>query len=261
MRPTALFLLAALSLAAPATEHQLDGAAPPLSYDYRVSTTRPHDRTLFTQGLFKRGSLFYESGGRYGQSRLVAYSEDNTGEPVREHELSERFFAEGATELDGRLYLLTWRKQTLLVFDAETFEPLGHHDYQGEGWGLTDNGEDLIRSDGSDKLFFHDAKDFSLKRELAVTENGEPVRRLNELEYIKGHIWANVWHKNRLLRIDPRTGHVTATLDLSALVEHARPDGPQAVLNGIAYDAKHNALWVTGKLWPEMFRLELSPSL
>lgn len=229
-------------------------------YQYQVTAEQPHDRSMFTQGLLKRGPVFFESGGRYGQSRLIAYQADGR-QAKREQRLGDRYFAEGLTELKGELYLLTWQKETLFVYDADSLKPLRQHSYRGEGWGLTDDGEYLIRSDGSAQLYFHTPEDFQVKRQITVTEAGKPVTRLNELEYIEGTLWANIWHSDRLIQIDPDTGAVTGSLDLSELVRRARPNAPGAVLNGIAYDPEHRQLWVTGKLWPTLYRLSLTPEL
>lgn len=252
-----LIALSALLTACAEADH---AGQEPTQYHYKLETSLPHDRTLFTQGLLRHDNLFYESGGRYGQSRVVVYREDARA-PSQEHRLDDRFFAEGLTELNGRLYLLTWRERTLWVLDTESLEPLTHYTYDGEGWGLTDNGELLIRSDGSDQLFFHSLEDFSEVDRLRITERGQPIHRLNELEYIKGFIWANIWHENRLVQIDPDSGHVVGSLDLTALVRRERPRGQESVLNGIAYEAENNALWVTGKNWSRLYRLTLEPAL
>ncbi|WP_341936501.1 glutaminyl-peptide cyclotransferase [Marinimicrobium sp. C2-29] len=236
------------------------GAEAPTDYDYRLVEDRPHDTTLFTQGLLLHGGQFYESGGRYGQSRLVRYRQDGRV-PDQEEALADEYFAEGLTDVDNKLYLLTWRENTLFVFDRNTFALLERRQYTGEGWGLTDDGEQLIRTDGSSQLHFHRLDDFSLIRSLPVTEEGRPVSRLNELEYINGYVWANIWQSDRLVQIDPESGEVVGRLDLSALVRREAPRGSQQVLNGIAYDPERNGLWVTGKNWPKLFFLELEPGL
>lgn len=246
-----------LGLSGPTPAVDAERAEAPCRYDYRITDSRPHDPELFTQGLLIQNGSFYESAGRYGQSRLLSYGQTAT-EPAQEHRLADRYFAEGLTEFDGRLYLLTWRENTMMVFDAEDFEPLERHRYRGEGWGLTDDGERLIRSDGSDRLTFHHPENFRVLGQIAVTDRGQPLKRLNELEYIDGHIWANVWHQNRLVQIDPDSGRVVGELDLEALVREHRPSAGGAVLNGTAYDPDSGQLWVTGKLWPRLFRLKLS---
>ncbi len=229
-------------------------------YQYQVTAEQPHDPSMFTQGLLKRGELFYESGGRYGHSRLTRYRDDGR-QAERLRPINDRYFAEGLTELDGELYLLTWREKTLFVYNAESLELVREHSYRGEGWGLTDDGNHLIRSDGSAQLYFHTPEDFKVERQITVTEAGQAVTRLNELEYIEGTLWANIWHSDRLIQIDPDTGAVIGSLNLTELVRKARPDAPGAVLNGIAYDPEHRELWVTGKLWPKLYRLSLTPEL
>lgn len=229
-----------------------------IQYQFQVEAEQSHDPSMFTQGLLKRGSRFYESGGRYGQSRLISY-QDNGRQADRERSLAARYFAEGLTELNNELYLLTWREKTLLVYDADTLQPVRQLNYSGEGWGLTDDGEHLIRSDGSARLYFHTPDDFRLTRQVTVTENGKPVTRLNELEYVDGAVWANIWYSDRLIQIDPDNGRVIGSLDLSELVHTAQPATAGAVLNGIAYDTERDQLWVTGKLWPMLYRLSLTP--
>lgn len=247
-----IFLISLLALIACAS------ASAPVAYDYRILTERPHDTRMFTQGLLLHDGLFYESGGRYGQSRLIRYRDDGR-KPTSSQALDDRYFAEGLTILDGTLYLLTWREQQLLRFGLEDLEPKTPLDYTGEGWGLTDDGEFLIRTDGSHYLYFHRPDDFSLSHRVAVTEQGRPVPRLNELAYIHGHIWANIWKSDRIIQIDPARGDVVGQLDLSELARDTAPRNPESVLNGITYDPEHKALWVTGKNWPSLFLLELTP--
>ncbi len=234
-------------------------AQPPVEYHYRIIAERAHAEQLFTQGLLLRGDTFYESGGRYGQSRLVSYQREAAAEQfTQQRALPTQYFAEGLTELDEKLYLLTWRENTLMVFNREDFELLSSHYYEGEGWGLTDNGSQLIRSDGSHRLFFHRPEDFMLLHSVEVRALGKPVTNLNELEYIDGRIWANIWHSDRIVEINPKTGAVTGYLDLSALVKKFAPAQNQSVLNGIAWDSERQAIWVTGKNWPKMLLLKLS---
>lgn len=231
----------------------------PTEYTYTVIEERAHDTRLFTQGLLLRDGIFYESGGGYGSSRLVSYPRSGPADNfIEERSLPRRYFAEGLTEMNDKLYLLTWRENTLMVFDRYSFEELYRHRYPGEGWGLTDDGELLIRSDGSHRLFFHERDDFSVTRTLEVYQEGQAVRRLNELEYIDGYVWANIWYDHRLVQIDLESGHVVGYVDLSELVAATAPDHPDSVLNGIAWDEEHNALWVTGKNWPTLFLIRLS---
>lgn len=233
-------------------------AEAPTEYTYTVLDERPHDTRLFTQGLLLRDDIFYESGGGFGSSRLVSYPRSGPADNfIEEHALPRRFFAEGLTEMDGKLYLLTWRENTLMVFDRDSLEELYRHQYPGEGWGLTDDGEVLIRSDGSHRLFFHKRDDFSILRTLEVSQEGNAVRRLNELEYIDGYVWANIWYDNRLVQIDLDSGQVVGYVDLSELVTSTAPNHPDSVLNGIAWDNEQQALWVTGKNWPTLFLIRL----
>jgi len=254
MRPPALctvFLLASLFTTTSWAEDPFP------EYSYRILEQRPHDTNLFTQGLILHKGQFYESGGRYGQSRLVRYRTEEKKANL-EKTLDDRLFAEGLTLLNGKLYLLTWKAQQLLILDAETFELKQTLSYRGEGWGLTHNGEQLIRSDGTNWLHFHEIDKFALERSLEVTRSGKPVKHLNELEYIDGHIWANIWHSDKLVKIDPESGQVLAQLDLSELGVRHRSSG---VLNGIAYDETSRSLWVTGKNWPRLYLLKLEPEL
>ncbi|MDQ2075211.1 glutaminyl-peptide cyclotransferase [Marinimicrobium sp. ABcell2] len=231
----------------------------PTEYTYTVLEERDHSTRLFTQGLLLHDGLFYESSGGYGRSRLVSYPRSGPAEGFVNHKsLPRRYFAEGLTEMEGKLYLLTWRENTLFVLDRDSFEELTSHKYTGEGWGLTDNGDVLIRSDGSHRLFFHDREDFSLLRTLEVHKKGTPVRKLNELEYIDGFVWSNIWHDNRLVQIDLETGHVVGYVDLTDLAEQTAPAHRESVLNGIAWDEEHQAMWVTGKNWPTLFLIRLN---
>lgn len=234
-------------------------------FDYRVLAQRSHKPTLFTQGLVLHEGTFYESSGLYGRSQLVSYPREEpatrwaqlTAEFTKTDKLPDRYFAEGLTLLDDKLYLLTWQEGTVFVYDHTTFEVIDRWRYSGEGWGLTHNNELLIRSDGSEHLYFHSPEDFSLKRTVAVTEEGRAVQRLNELEFIGGYVWANIWHENRLVQIDPDAGKVVGSVDLTALTAQVDIESSESVLNGIAYDAEQQAMWVTGKNWPTMYLIKL----
>jgi glutaminyl-peptide cyclotransferase len=232
----------------------------PTEYAYTVLEERAHDTRLFTQGLFLLDGVFYESSGGYGRSRLVSYPRSGPADDfIRHKTLPRKYFAEGLTEMEGKLFLLTWKENTLFVLDRDSFEELYRKEYKGEGWGLTDNGDVLIRSDGSHRLFFHNHEDFSLLQTLEVHLEGKPLRKLNELEYIDGYVWANVWHDNRLVQIDLETGHVVGFVDLTKLAKRTAPSHPESVLNGIAWDKEHQAMWVTGKNWPTLFLIRLEP--
>ncbi len=231
---------------------------------YELIAERSHKSTLFTQGLEVDDGLFYESSGLYGKSQLVAYPgaepEGSTWAKLsapftRQQRLAEQYFAEGLTLVGDQLYLLTWKEGTLLVFNKNTFALEKHLTYKGEGWGLAYDGQHLIRSDGSDTLFFHDPLQFALQKSLKVRDQGQPVKRLNELEYHAGFIWANIWYQDRIIKIDPDSGEVVAELDLSPLRQGLKLTNREQVLNGIAWDESQQGFWVTGKLWPKMFLL------
>lgn len=217
----------------------------------------PHDSTAFTQGLLWRGGRLYESTGRYGESTLRLV-ELETGRVLQRVSLGQQYFAEGLASIGDRLYQLTWKEGVAFVYDAATLGSLGQVQYAGEGWGLTSDGERLIVSDGSSYLTFIRPDDFQIDTTIRVTDGGRPVDQLNELEWVRGEIWANVWHTPHIVRIDPATGRVKGRLDLAALIPSA--GDPESVANGIAYDEAGNRLLVTGKLWPRLYEISI-PSL
>ncbi len=234
---------------------QLRPPAGPELWTGRVIATYPHDPGAFTQGLTVHDGELYESTGQYGHSS-VRRVDLQSGAVEQIAPVNFTFFAEGLTIFGGRIYQLTWKSQTAFVYDLASFELLGTRRYSGEGWGLTHDGESLIVSDGSATLYFYDPESFTVSRTIEVRDQGAPVARLNELEFIDGEIWANIWYDDRIARISPETGEVQAWVDLSLLVPRARRD-PDAVLNGIAYDAQAKRLFVTGKYWPQLFEIEL----
>lgn len=217
----------------------------------------PHDSTAFTQGLVWRDGKLYESTGRYGQSSLRLV-ELETGRVIQKVDLAETYFAEGLAALGDTLYQLTWKEGVAFKYDANTLHPAGQVSYTGEAWGLTSDGRRLIVSDGSSYLTFIDPRTFAVDTTLRVTNGGVPVDQLNELEWVRGEIWANVWHTQQIVRIDPNTGRVKGVLDLSPLIPPVRD--PEGVLNGTAYDPQANRLLVTGKLWPRLYEISV-PSL
>ena len=217
----------------------------------------PHDSTAFTQGLVWEAGRLYESTGRYGESSLRLV-ELETGRVLQRVELGREYFGEGLAALGGRLYQLTWKEGVAFVYDPATLRRIGQVQYAGEAWGLASDGERLIVSDGSSYLTFVHPETFQVDTTIRVLDGGRPVDQLNELEWVRGELWANVWHTHQIVRIDPRTGRVIGRLDLSALIPPARD--PEAVLNGIAYDPDANRLLVTGKLWPRLYEIRV-PSL
>lgn len=223
---------------------------------YRVVHTYPHDSHAFTQGLIYLNGRLYESTGIQGRSSLR--EEDlETGRILRYQTVPSRYFGEGLTNWGNTLIQLTWQSHTALVYDLATFRFLRTFHYPYDGWGLTQDSKDLILSDGSSKLYFLNPASFHEVRRITVTDHGAPVDQLNELEYIHGQIYANVWHTNRIARISPATGKVVGWIDLTGLLPPGSVTDPEAVLNGIAYDATHDRLFVTGKLWPKIFEIKL----
>ncbi|GIW26429.1 MAG: glutamine cyclotransferase [Meiothermus sp.] len=229
-------------------------------WGFRVVSTYPHDPTAFTQGLIYHDGFLYEGTGLYGQSSIRKV-ELKTGRVLQSRSLPQKYFGEGITLFQNRFYQLTWQNQEGFIYDLN-FNPVGRFTYQTEGWGLTHDGQRLILSDGSAQLFFLNPHTLRPERILTVRAAGQPVTRLNELEYIQGRIWANVWMTNRMAIINPQSGNVEAWLDLTglSLLAQARNPNPDAVLNGIAYDPQNRRLFVTGKLWPFLFEIEVVPN-
>lgn len=231
-------------------------ANPPL-YGYRVVNAYPHDPRARTQGLVYRDGLLFESTGLKGRSTLRKVRLES-GEVVQQRALDATYFGEGLTDWGNRLVQLTWLSNTGLLWDLRTFRAQDRFAYSGEGWGLTHDRRRLIMSDGSSTLRFLDPRTFRVIGQLAVKDGTEPVENLNELEYVRNEIFANVWHTDRIARIDPRSGQVIGWVDLSGLLPAGdRPTDSDAVLNGIAYDAATDRLFVTGKLWPRLFEITL----
>ncbi|MGB7757876.1 MAG: glutaminyl-peptide cyclotransferase [Salinisphaera sp.] len=218
----------------------------------RSVARQPHDPSAFTEGLLISHGVLYESTGNYGQSD-VRRVDLTSGRILARHALADRYFGEGLARMGDRLYQLTWKSGTGFVYDAATLRPVGRFHYEGQGWGLTRCGQQLVMSNGSDTLLFVDPSDFSVQRRLPVTDRGQPVAHLNELETINGLIWANVWLTNQIVRINPTNGHVIDRIDAGALAE-SMPDTAD-VLNGIAYDADRDRVYLTGKYWPTLFRI------
>jgi glutamine cyclotransferase len=225
------------------------------SYGYTVVHTYPHDPRAFTQGLQYVDGFLYEGTGQNGQSSIRRVKLES-GEVVQRRDIAPQYFGEGITVWKSELVELTWQSGVAFVYDRKTFAPRRTFSYQGEGWGLTEDGVGLIMSDGTDSLRFLDPETFAERRRLNVTALGKAVRNLNELEFVKGEVFANVWMTDDVARIDPVTGKVTGWIDLRGLLtlrERASAD----VLNGIAYDAAGDRLFVTGKWWPKLFEIKL----
>lgn len=233
----------------------------PSLFTYRVINAYPHDPKAFTQGLIYYQGDLYEGTGLKGQSS-VRRVELTTGRVLQNQPLDGEYFGEGITLWKDHLIQLTWTSRIGFVYDRQTLEKIQEFSYATEGWGLTQDGTHLILSDGSSTLYFLDPETFRPIRTLSVHDQGTPLVYLNELEYINGEIWANVWTSDRLARINPESGQVTGWVDLSGLLasqnlpEQTHPD---AVLNGIAYDPAGDRLFVTGKLWPKVFEIQVLP--
>jgi glutaminyl-peptide cyclotransferase len=225
---------------------------------YRVVHTYPHDPQAFTQGLVFADGQLYESTGLNGRSSL-RMDDLTTGSVLQHLDVPRQYFAEGLTDWGSTLIQLTWKAHTAFVYDRFSFRLLRTFHYTGEGWGLTQDGKHLILSDGSSTLRFLNPETFAEVRRITVTDHGEPVKELNELEYIHGEIYANIWYSNKIARISPETGRVLAWIDLSGIIPASELHDSGAVLNGIAYDARHDRLFVTGKLWPKLFEIQVVP--
>jgi glutamine cyclotransferase len=249
-----LIAIAAVAIVAGLTAWaQRDAGGGPWSF--KVVAAYPHDPAAFTQGLAIDAGTLYEGTGQYGASSLRRV-DLATGRVEKMRPLNPRYFGEGIAVLDGRIYQLTWQEQVGIVYDAATFEVLRTFSYAGEGWGLTHDGTHLILSDGTAVLRFYDPESFAVVRTVEAREGGRAIARLNELEYVNGEIWANIWYEDRIVRISPADGTVLGWIDLSSLYSRAAR-GPEAVLNGIAYDADSARLFVTGKNWPTLFEIKV----
>ena len=225
-----------------------------ISYD--VVASYPHDPKAFLQGLVWHDGGFYESTGQYGESSLRRV-EFPSGKVIKQVKLDPELFGEGLAMVDNHLIQLTWTTKRGFVYDRDTFQKIREFTYQTEGWGLAYDGKNLILSDGSDQLTFLDPQNFQTVRKLRVTRDGRPATNINELEFIEGNIWANVWHQDVILLIDPATGQVTSFLDMKGIIGRDMVSNPEAVLNGIAYDPQGKRIFVSGKLWPLVFEIRL----
>lgn len=248
----ALFLISIASAASFAATHAIPVES------YRVVHTYPHDATAFTQGLVFVNGMLYESTGLRGQSslRMVDLA---SGRVLQQHDLAAKYFGEGLTDWQNQLIQLTWQSHLGFVYDTFSFRTLRTFTYPWEGWGLTHDAHHLILSDGTSVLHLLDPSTFKPAGKIQVTADGQPVLNLNELEYIHGEIYANIWETNRIARISPATGKVIDWIDLSGLRPPSVQQNDNAVLNGIAYDSQHDRLYVTGKLWPSLYEIKLIP--
>lgn len=226
-------------------------------YDYKVVATFPHDPSAYTEGLQYVDGEMFESTGLYGQSTLRRVDLES-GKVKQKIDLDSQYFGEGIQVLDDHIYQLTWQSHIAFLYDRKTFALLDHYNYPTEGWALTYDGRDLWMSDGSSTLYRRDPKTFDVIDQIRVHDGDTPVQLLNELEYIDGSIWANVWQTNKIIIIDPSSGLVTGRVDLTGILPADQAANAE-VLNGIAYDANEDRIFVTGKFWPALFQIELVP--
>lgn len=257
MNRNKLYLLSALLLAllflllTPSEKSEV-----PVLYGYKVVAVYPHDPSAFTQGLvFDNGSL-YESTGLYGSSTIRKVVLES-GRILQIRSLPANYFGEGIAIVGDKIFQLTWREHKVFVYDKQTFELLGEFSYSTEGWGLTFDGKRLIMSDGSAKLYFLDPETFEVLFAVEVRDGEKAIANLNELEFVEGFIYANVWMEDRIAIIDPENGRVVGWIELSGIYTERKD--PEDVLNGIAYDSEKKRLFVTGKRWSKLFEIEIIP--
>jgi glutaminyl-peptide cyclotransferase len=253
LKKSASFALAAALLAGA----NFAQAAIPV-YGFVVKNTYPHDPQAFTQGLFIKDGQLFESTGQKGQSSLRRV-DLKTGKVLQKKELADEYFGEGSTPVGDTIVNLTWQSNVGFIFDAKTLTMKGRFNYKGEGWGLASDATNVYMSDGSAEIRILDPKTLEERRRISVTAEGKPITQLNELEMVDGELFANVWGTDVIARIDPASGKVVGWIDLTGLLPPAQRGtaNVDAVLNGIAYDGKHHKLYVTGKLWPKLFEIEL----
>ena len=232
---------------------------PPPAISYNIVATYPHDTSYYTEGFQYYKDHLYESTGNYGVSKLLKI-DLKTGKPVKELSLNKKYFGEGLTVLNDTIYQMTYREKTGFVYDIN-FNLVRNFTYETEGWGMTTDGKDLIMSDGSSNLYYREPSTFRTLKIVSVTDNNGPVANVNELEYVDGFIYANVWNTDYIIKIDPSNGHVVGKMDFTGLLEKSGKPGANYetgnVLNGIAYDPAKKSLLITGKLWPLIFEVKL----
>ena len=233
------------------------GAAPQ-DYTYVVEKEYPHDEGAYTQGLVYRDGFLYESTGQRGESRLRKV-ELATGNVLQEHSLADTYFGEGLEYLNGRFYQLTWTSYQGFVYDAKTFDSVGSFHYNTQGWGLTTDGQSFYLSDGTENLYVLDTATLQVRRVLQVYTESEPLYRLNELEWVEGRIYANIYTTDKIAIIDPRSGAVEGLIHCEGLLRPSAAGSRAEVLNGIAYDPAGKNLYLTGKYWPYLYRVKVKP--
>jgi len=227
-------------------------------YGYKVVAKYPHSTGSYTEGFLYLNGLFYEGTGMSGHSALLAI-EPRTGRVVQQNDLVPEYFGEGIVDVGPNILEWTWQTHTGFVVDRFSFRVVREFHYSGEGWGMTRDGNEVVTSDGSATLRFRNAETFAETRHIVVRDGGKAIDQLNELEFVKGEIYANVWHSDRIARISPKDGRVLGWIDLTGLLPESQKVNAESVLNGIAYDAKGDRLFVTGKQWPAVFEIKVLP--
>lgn len=223
---------------------------------YKVVAKYPHSTESYTEGFFYLDGLFYEGTGLKGHSAVIA-TQPETGKVVQQLDLPPQYFGEGIVNWGPNLYEWTWQSHICFVYDRFSLRPVKQFTYTGEGWGMTRTAKEIITSDGTATLRFRDPATFRETRHIVVKDGAKSIDQLNELEYLKGEIYANIWHEDRIARISPQNGHVIGWIDLTGLLAADQKIDDESVLNGIAYDAQHDRLFVTGKQWPTIFEIKI----
>jgi glutamine cyclotransferase len=254
---SSVLVVGAVLLVLPTAEPVEPANSEPVTYSYRIVNVYPHDETAFTQGLLMDNGVLYESTGVRGDSSLRCV-ELETGEILQFYALPNQYFGEGITIFDDEIIQLTWQSNKGFVYDKESFELLQEFSYSTEGWGITHNGSQLIMSDGTSTLYFLDPETFQKIGQVEVHDNGGAVERLNELECIQGKVYANIWMEEKIAIINPQTGQVEGWVNMTGLQDMENQDASN-VLNGIAYDATSDRLFVTGKRRSQLFEIQLIP--
>jgi len=225
---------------------------------YKIVAKYPHSTDSYTEGFFYLDGLFYEGTGLNGHSAITV-TQPETGKSLQRLEIPQQYFGEGIVDWGPNLYEWTWRSHICFVYDRFTLREIKRLSYSGEGWGMTRTATQIITSDGTDTLRFRDPNTFKEIRHIAVKDGPTKIDQLNELEYIKGEIYANIWHSDRIARISPVDGHVISWIDLTGLLRDDQKINAESVLNGIAYDKQNDRLFVTGKQWPTIFEIKVIP--
>jgi len=240
------------------TTEDINSVAPPPTLQYNVVKVYPHDTTSFTEGLVWLNNALYEGTGNKGESKLMK-TDINTGKASQEVSLDKQYFGEGIAILNNKIYQLTWQEHKVFVYDLNTFKKLQEFEWPYDGWGMTHNGKDLIVGTGSNSLYYVDPNNFKILKTIGVSDNNGPVSNINELEYVNGFIYANIYQTRYIVKINPETGAVVGKYDMENILDSSGVKyGEIDVLNGIAYDSAKNSFYLTGKYWPAVFEVKMN---